>query len=336
GRPRTGVFRLSDLVGHDTSAKVIETIRTRCTEDEQVGAFEIPKYIDFLLENKFLGDKTGQGFYKKTKEKDANGRKIVLALDLDKLEYRPKERVKLASLDGVKTIESLSGRIKYFFKQDDKAAQLVQKSLAGLFAYVSNRIPEISDNLYSIDDALRSGFAWDVGPFEYWDMIGAEAGIAAAEANGETVAQWVHDMVAAGHENFYKVEGGVTMYYDIDAKAYKAVPGMEEFVILDNIRSNKPVYENPEAVAHDIGDGVLCLEFRSKMNSIGEGVLRGINDTIQLAEDEGWNGVVIGNNAEHFSVGANLMMIGMMAGQGEFEELNFAVNAFQQTTMRCR
>ncbi len=337
GRPRTGVFRLGDLVGHDTSAKVVGTIMDRCKDDEQVGAFEFPKYTKFLEENKFFGDKSGQGFYKKTNEKDEKGRKIILALDLNKLEYRPKQKVSFPSLDAVKQIDSLSGRIRTFFKHDDKAATLVQRSLAGLFAYVSNRIPEISDNLYSIDDALRAGFAWDQGPFQYWDMIGAKAGIEAAEKEGLTVAQWVHDMVAAGNDTFYKLENGVNHYYDKASKSYLPVPGAEQFIVLDNLRSTKKlVYENAEAVAHDIGDGVLCLEFRSKMNSIGEGVLTGINEVIQLAEDEGWRGVVIGNNAEHFSVGANLMAIAMMAYQQEFEELDFAVNAFQQTTMRCR
>ncbi len=337
GRPRTGVFRLGDLVGHDTSAKVVEVIRTRCPHDEQANAFEFPEYTKFLEENKFYGDKSGQGFYKKTKERDEKGRRITLALDLKTLEYRPKQRVKLASLDAVKNIDSLGGRIRTFFKQDDKGAQLVQRSLAGLFAYVSNRIPEISDNLYSIDDALRAGFAWNVGPFEYWDMVGAKAGIEAAEKEGQKVAQWVHDLVAAGNDTFYKLENGVNHYWDIDSKSYQPVPGVDQFVILDNIRgTQKPVYENPEAVAHDLGDGVLCLEFRSKMNSIGEGVLNGINETINIAESEGWNGVVIGNNAEHFSVGANLMMIAMMAYQQEFEELNFAINAFQQTMMKCR
>ncbi len=337
GRPRTGVFRLGDLVGHDTSAKVIDTIRTRCTEDEQVSAFSIPKYIDFLLENKFYGDKSGKGFYQKTKERDEKGRSVVLALDLEKLEYVPKRKVSIPSLDASKQIENLDGRIRHFFKADDKAGQLVRKSLAGLFAYVSNRIPEISDNIYSIDDALRAGFAWDVGPFQYWDMVGIQAGVDAAEAEGEKIGDWVKEMLAAGHDAFYKIENGVKKYYDIDSKSYQTIPGTEEFIILDNVRANKkPVYENAEAVAHDIGDGVLCLEFRSKMNSIGEGVLRGINDVITLAEEEGWNGVVIGNNAEHFSVGANLMMIAMMAYQQEFDELNFAVNAFQQTTMRCR
>ncbi|NBC08335.1 MAG: 3-hydroxyacyl-CoA dehydrogenase, partial [Bacteroidetes bacterium] len=227
-------------------------------------------------------------------------------------------------------------RVQAMFDAEDKGGELVRRSLLGLFAYVSNRIPETSDNLYSIDDAMKAGYAWDIGPFEYWDMIGIEKGIQMAEAQGETVAQWVKDMHAAGHETFYKREGGLKKYYDIESKDYKVVPGSDEFIILDNYRDRKPVMENNEVTLHDIGDGVLCLEFTSPHNSIGEGVLRGMNEAIQIAEEGDWTGLVIGNNAQHFSVGANLMMIAMLAYQQEFDELNMAVNLFQQTTMRCR
>lgn len=336
GRPNTGTFRLGDLVGHDTAVSVTETIRTRCTNDEQAQAFDMPKYFNFLLENKFLGNKSGQGFYKKTNERDANGKPIILELDLEKLEYINKPDMKLASMGLALKKDHLKERLAVYFDGDDKGAELVRRSLAGLFAYASNRIPEIANTLYSIDDALRAGFRWDVGPFQYWDLVGIEKGIAAAEADGETVAAWVKEMVAAGHTSFYKKEGGIQKYYDIDSKSYKAIPGADQFIILDNYREAAPVYKNDSVLLHDIGDGVLCLEFTSKMNSIGEGVLRGINEAIRIAEEDGWKGLVIGNNAEHFSVGANLMMIGMMAYQQEFDELNFAVNAFQQTTMRCR
>jgi len=336
GRPNTGTFRLGDLVGHDTATSVTEVIKTRCTEDEQVKAFDVPKYFDFLLENKFLGDKTGQGFYKKTNERDGKGKRIILELNLKTLEYEQKQKADVPSLKAVRSVDDIGGRIRHFFKADDLGAQLVQKSLSGLFAYVSNRIPEISDTLYSIDDALRAGFRWGVGPFQYWDMVGLSKGIEVAEANGESVAQWVKDMVAAGNDSFYKKEGGVNKYYCIESKSYKAIPGADKFIVLDNYRENAPVFENAEVQLHDIGDGVLCLEFRSKMNSIGEGVLKGMHESIRIAEEEGWKGLVIGNNAEHFSVGANLMMIGMLAYQQEYDELNFAVNAFQQTTMRCR
>lgn len=336
GRPKTGTFKLGDLVGHDTAANVIKGIKANCPNDEQAGSFEIPKYLQFLLDNKFLGNKTGQGFYKKTKEKDATGRPITLALNLETLEYAPSTKSKLPSVNLAKQIEELPNRVRAIFKQTDKGGELVRRSLAGLFAYVSNRVPEISDTVFAIDDALRAGFAWDLGPFQYWDTVGVAEGIAAAEADGLTVSAWVGEMLAAGHTQFYKVENGVKKCYNPATKAYEAVTSTNGLIILDNIRENKPVYENAEVVLHDIGEGVLCLEFRSKANSIGEGVLRGINDSIQIAEEQGWKGLVIGNNATNFSVGANLMMIAMLAYQQEWDELNMAVNYFQQTSMRIR
>jgi 3-hydroxyacyl-CoA dehydrogenase len=336
GRPNTGTFRLGDLVGHDTAVNVIKGIKNNCPNDEQAGAFNIPAYQQFLIDNKFLGNKSGQGFYKKTAEKDAKGKPVVLALNLETLEYAPSVKSKLPSVDLAKQIEVLPNRLRALWKATDKGGDLVRKSLGGLFAYVSNRIPEISDTLFAIDDALRAGFAWDLGPFQYWETIGITEGVAVAEADGQVIADWVKEMVAAGHTSFYKTENGIKKYYDVASKSYKAMPNASEFIILDNYRDKAPVYENPDVVVHDIGDGVLCLEFRSKANSIGEGVLRGINDTIQIAEEQGWKGLVIGNNAVNFTVGANLMMIAMMAYEQDWDQLNMGVNVFQQTSMRLR
>jgi 3-hydroxyacyl-CoA dehydrogenase len=334
GRPKTGSFRLGDLVGLDTASKVIQGIRENCPDDEQAAAFEVPKYQQFLLDNKFLGNKSGQGFYKKVK--DENGKKQILALNLKTLEYEPSVKPNIASLKAAKNIDSLPKKIKHMFNADDKGGELIRKSLLGLFAYVSNRIPEIADHLYSIDDALKAGFAWELGPFEYWETIGVKSAIDLAEAHGEKIADWVKEMVAAGNESFYKRENGIRKYYDITSKSYKSIPGSESFIILDNYRDKAPVHKTSETILHDIGDGVLCLEFTSPHNTIGEGVLRGINESIQKAEAEDWTGLVIGNNDTNFSVGANLMMIAMMAYQQEFDELNMAINMFQQTTMRCR
>lgn len=336
GRPKTGTFRLADLVGMDTAVHVINGIRQNCPDDEQAGAFVIPKYIDFLIENKFFGNKSGQGFYKKTAEKDAKGRPVVLALNLDTLEYAVSQKEKLPILDTLKQIDELPRRMKAIFKGTDKGAEMLQRSFLGLFAYVSNRVPEISDTLFAIDDALRAGFAWEKGPFEYWDMVGVAEGVAAAEARGEKIAPWVKDMLAAGHTSFYKSENGRRLCYNPATKAYEPLPGGDAYIILDNYRERKPVYQNAECTLHDIGDGVLCLEFHSKMNAIGEGILRGLNDSVQIAEEQGWRGLVIGNNAQNFTVGANLMMIAMMAYQQEWDELNMAVNLFQQTSMRLR
>lgn len=336
GRPKTGTFRLGDLVGHDTGTNVIKGVRENCPDDEQAGTFEVPKYMQFLLDNKFLGNKSGQGFYKRTKEKDEKGRRIVLELNLETLEYQKPERVDLPSLKLAKQVDDTARRIPQLFKSEDKGGELIRRSLLGLFAYCSNRVPEICNQFYSIDDAMTAGYAWDFGPFEYWDLIGIEEGIKQAEAEGETVAAWVKEMVAAGHTSFYKREGGQKKYYNIDSKSYEAIPGAEEFIILDNFRDNAPVFKNSEVLLHDIGDGVLCLEFTSPYNAMGEGVLRGINEAIQIAEEGEWKGLVIGNNATNFTVGANLMMIGMLAYQGDYEQMDMAVNLFQQTTMRCR
>lgn len=336
GRPKTGTFRLGDLVGHDTAAKVIQGIKQNCPNDEQATTFEIPKYLQFLLDNNFLGNKSGQGFYKKTNEKDERGKRKILALNLETLEYEEQQKPSLPSLKVAKQVDNLSKRIQAIFDADDKGGALIKQSLLGLFAYVSNRIPEISDNLYSIDDAMKAGYAWEIGPFEYWDVIGLKKGIELAEAQGETIADWVKEMLDAGNESFYKREGGRQLYYDQESKSYKVVPGTDQYIILDNYRDQAPVFKNSEVILHDIGDGVLCLEFTSPHNAIGEGVLRGMNEAIQIAEEGDWQGLVIGNNATNFTVGANLMMIAMLAYQQEFDELNMAVNLFQQTTMRCR
>lgn len=336
GRPKTGTFRLGDLVGHDTSAKVIMGIKENCKDDEQAENFKIPKHLQFLLDNKFFGDKSGQGFYKKTKERDEKGKRVILSLDLETLEYRPSQRPSIPSLKTAKQIDHLPKRVVALFDADDKGGEFTRRTLAGLFSYVSNRIPEIADDLYSIDDAMKAGYAWEMGPFEYWDAIGIQKGIEAAEKEGHPVADWVKEMVAAGNESFYKREDGTLKYYHIGSKSYKTVAGTEEFIILDNLRDKAPVFKNSEVILHDIGDGVLNLEFISMHNTIGEGVVRGLNEALDIAEQGDWKGMVIGNNDTNFSVGANLMIIAQLAYQQEFDELSMAVSALQQTSMRLR
>lgn len=336
GRPKTGTFRLADLVGMDTAVHVINGMRQNCPDDEQISKMEVPGFLTFLTENKFYGNKSGQGFYKKTGEKDEKGRPVVQALNLKTLEYAVSQKEKLPIHDTLKQIEELPRRIKAVFKGADKGAVLLQRSFLGLFAYVSNRVPEISDTVYAIDDALRAGFAWEAGPFQYWDMAGVAECAELAEKQGEKIGDWVKEMLAAGNTTFYKTESGKRLCYSPLSKQYEPMPGAEAFIQLDAYRSQKPVYSNPECTLHDIGDGVLCLEFHSKMNAIGEGILRGINDSIQIAEEQGWKGLVIGNNAQQFTVGANLMMVAMMAFEQNWDELNMATHFFQQTSMRIR
>lgn len=338
-RPNTGTFRLQDLVGIDTGDKVQKGVVNNCPDDEYVKKIKdagIPAYMDFLLNNKFYGNKSGQGFYKKTNDRDPSGKRIVLALDLNSLEYRPSQKPKLPALGIAKKVELLGERLKQMVASEDKGGKFLFDYFAGLFAYSSNRIPEISDDIFSIDDAMVAGYAWDHGPFQYWDMIGIEQGIKMSESKGEAVAQWVKDMLSDGNTSFYKNENGKSLYYDIPTKSYKQIPGTEGVLILDNYRSKSPVYKNSEVTIHDIGDGVMCLEFTSKSNVIGEGTGLGMHEAILKAEEEGWNGIVIGNNDKNFSVGANLMGVGMLAMQQNWSKLEEMVKGFQEINMRMR
>jgi len=336
GRPNTGTFRLGDLVGLDTAEKVVRGMKDNCPEDAQVQSLRETKAFRHLVENNWFGNKSGQGFYKKTNEKDERGKRVILGLNLESLEYEAPKKSSLESLTVSKQIEDLPRRLKALFNHEDAGGQLVRKSLAGMFSYVSHRIPEISDTIYPVDDALKAGFAWSLGPFEYWDSIGIRDGIDAAEELGLTVAGWVHDMLAGGATSFYKIEDGCRKYFDMSSGQYQAVPGADEFVILDNYRTNDVVFSNDEVQVHDLGDQVLCLEFRSKANALGEGILRGINKAIDIAEAGDWRGIVIGNNAKNFSVGANIMLLAMLAFEEEWDDLEMAVSLFQNTSMRIR
>lgn len=328
GRPKSATFRTVDVVGLDTLVHVANGLYENVPNDEAHELFKLPDFINHMMENKWLGSKTKQGFYKKV-DKD------ILSLDLNTLEYRPNKKASFQTLELTKTIDNVIDRFKVLVNGKDKAGEFYRKSFAGLFAYVSNRVPEITDDLYKIDDAMKAGFGWEHGPFQIWDAIGVEKGIELIKENGENVAEWVNEMLASGNTSFYTIKEGATYYYDIDSKSQKKIPGQDAFIILNNIRDTKKVWGNSDSTLFDLGDGILNLEFHSKMNSIGGGVISGINKAIDLAEKE-YSGLVIGNQAANFSVGANLGMIFMMAVEQEYDELNFAIKSFQDTMMRVR
>jgi 3-hydroxyacyl-CoA dehydrogenase len=339
GWPNTGSFRLGDLVGLDTMVKVTNGVIDNCPNDDyaqHVKERGIPSFLQYLLDNKFLGNKSGQGFYKKTNKRDENGRSIIHGLNLHTHAYEATQKPNLPALGIAKKVSKMDKRLHELMASDDKGGQFVKDLILGLIAYVSNRIPEISDNIFSIDDAMKAGYAWEYGPFEYWDMLGLEAGIKMAEENGETIADWAKEMLKNGHTSFYKVENGKKLFYDLSSGAYQVVPSVSEFIILDNLRGKKPVYQNSECTVHDIGDGVMCLEFTSKANAIGDGIGQGMEEAIRISEEEGWNGIVIGNNAKNFTVGANLMAVGMYAMQKDFTTLEKMVDGFQQINMHVR
>ena len=285
------------------------------------------------MDNQWLGSKTGQGFYKKSVNEQ--GKKEILSLDLNTLEYRPSKKAKFATLELTKTIDKPIDRFSVLINGKDKAGTFYRKNFGAMFAYVQNRIPEISDELYRIDDAMKAGFGWENGPFEIWDAIGVETGISLMKEEGHEPAPWVLNMLKEGITTFYTIKHGATYFYDISSKSQMKQPGQESFIILDNIRESNKVFKNSEVVIEDLGDGILNCEFQSKMNSIGGDVLAGLNKAVDFAEKD-FDGLVIGNQGSNFSVGANIGMIFMMAVEQEYDELNMAIKYFQDTVMRMR
>ena len=333
GRPKSATFRTCDLVGLDTLIHVANGVYENCPNDENRSNFELPEFITKMSKNKWLGDKTKQGFYKKSK--DANGKRIIEALNLNTMEYAPKQRAKFATIAAAKQEDDLLKRLKILVKGKDKAGEFYRKSFYSAFAYVSHRIPEITDDLYKIDRALCAGFGWEIGPFQMWDALDVEKTLSKMEEEGHKAAPWVYDMVKSGNTSFYTTENGTLNYYNIPSKAQEKVAGMENFIVLDHIRENNTIWSNSGCNLTDIGDGIVNLEWRTKMNSIGGEVLEGIQKAIEIAE-KNHKGLVIANQGTNFSVGANIAMIFMMAIEQEYEEIDFAVRAFQNTTGRIR
>ena len=332
GHPKSATFRTSDVVGLDTMVHVANGLSKNVPDDEAKELFRIPDFVNGMVKNNWLGSKSSQGFYKKEKVDGANQ---FYALDLKTLEYKPSQKVKFASLETTKAIDNLADRLKILFAAKDKAGDFYRATFYQLFAYSSNRIPEIADEFYKIDAAMNAGFGWEMGPFEKWDALGVDNTVKEMEASGNKPAQWVYDMLASGAKSFYKTENGTRWYYDIPAKSYKVIPGTEDFILLDNIRAANTIWKNSGSTITDIGDGILNLEFHTKMNTIGSEVIEGINKAISLAEAS-YKGLVISNEGANFSAGANVGLIFMMAVEQEFDELNMVVKTFQNTMMRIR
>lgn len=332
GRPKSATFRTSDVVGLDTLIKVANGLYAGLPNDEGRDMFKMPEAISKLEQNKWLGDKTGQGFYKKVK--GSKGETEILTLDLKTFEYKPKAKAKFPTLETTKTIDNLRERFKVLFAGKDKAGEFYRDSFYGLFQYVSNRIPEISDELYKIDDAVCAGFGWEIGPFETWDAVGVEQTVKSMEGMGYKPKQWVYDMLASGNKSFYKVEGGQRKYYDIPSKSYRQIPGKEEFIILENL-SDKVVWKNAESKVTDLGDGVINFSWHSKSFTLGSAVIEGLNKAVDLAE-KNYRGLVVGHQGADFSLGANLGLVFMYAIEQDYDEIDFMVRAFQNSTMRLR
>jgi 3-hydroxyacyl-CoA dehydrogenase len=334
GRAKSATFRTMDVVGLDTTVNVANNLYKALPHDESREKFKLPKIVEVLYENKWFGDKTGQGYFKMIRHKD--GRKELKELDFNTFEYKDVEKPKFKALEASKEIDDLKKRIKFLVNFDDKAGEFYRVSFYDLFKYVSHRIPEIADELYRIDQAVCAGFGWELGPFETWDILGVKETVEKMEAAGEKAAAWVHEMLEVGHESFYKVEGGKKKYYDIPSKSYVEIPGMDDFIILDTLKAaDKKVWGNAGASIYDMGDDVIGLEFHTKMNSMGAEVIEGINTAISMAE-KSYKGLVIGNEGANFSAGANLAMLFMFAGDQDYDEINLMIAQFQKTMMRAR
>jgi len=386
GRPKSATFRTGDVVGLDTLVHVAKALPENAPDDEAKDIFKLPPFLEKMVENKWLGDKTGQGFYKKLKgtaptsqtegdtisysenNSDSNkakenkatfttspesrgderktepigkqtvstdgGKGAILTLNLQTMDYEPKKKAKFATIEAAKPVDNLISRLKILYNGQDKAGEFYRIFHHLVFAYVSNRVPEIADELYKIDDAIKAGFGWEIGAFESWDALGVAKTLEKMKAGGMQVATWLDEMLEKGFTSFYTIENGQRKYYDQRTKSYQTIPGANSFIILEHL-DEKVVWKNSVCSLYDIGDDVLALRWNTKMNSIGGEVLEGVNKSIAIAEEK-YRGLVIANSGANFSAGANVGLIFMFAIEQEYDELEFAIRQFQNTTMRLR
>lgn len=331
GRPKTAVFKTADLVGLDTLVHVANNIYPAIPQDPYRDAFKVPPFISTMIEHKQLGNKTKGGFYKKV-----NGERYVL--DYTTGEYIPLEKVKFGSVEGAKGIESTADRVRAIVMQgDDKAAQFAWKVTAQTLVYSAGLVPEIADRIVEIDRGMKWGYNWEMGPFETWDALGVRDSVARMEADGLAVPENVKKMLASGAERFYDERADGVYFYDLVAGSYKKVDEDPKRIFIPDLKkANKVVKTSPGATLLDAGDGVLLVEFHTKMNAVDDDIVRALQDAVQLAEDEDWNGVVIGNHADAFSAGANLLLVFMQAQQKAWDALDLMVREFQNANMRLR
>ncbi len=329
GHAKSASFRTLDVVGLDTAYNVAKNLYNSLPNDEKRESFKVPAFMEAMVERRLLGDKTGGGFYKKV------GKDIV-TLDTATFEYRPQQKAQFASLGAAKQIESLPERLRTLVYAGDKAGEFLWQTMSEAGSYAANRIPEIADNIVEIDNAMKWGFAHEMGPFEKWDAIGVEKSVARLKEEGRPVPANVEKMLAAGAKSFYKTENGARQYFDFASGEYKPVPTPAGITILKSLKDqSKVVKKNAGASLIDLGDGVACVEFHSKMNALGSDQLGMIQQAIKEVE-KNFVGLVIGNQGDNFSAGANIMMMLMAAQEGEWDEINLGVRQFQNTTMSLR
>ena len=334
GHASSATFRTSDLVGLDVLVHVNKNLYPAVPEDEDRDVFLIPPVIDQMLEKRLLGDKTKGGFFKKTK--NTEGKTEILELDLETFEYKPQQKTKFPSLDAAQSVDDLPKRVNALVWGDDRVGEFLWKTTSRLCRYAANRIPEIADTVVEIDNAIKWGFGWEIGVFEAWDAIGVRGSIERMEKEGQPAPANLKAMLEAGAETFYKSENGERSFFDLVGGGYKPVPERPGVLVLKSVKDRTGVIKtNPGASLIDIGDGVACLEFHSKMNSIGGDTVQMINFALDEVE-RNFQGLVVGNQGGNFSAGANIMLLLMAAQEEEWDDINMMVRALQNAVMRLR
>ncbi len=334
GRPRTASFQLQDLVGVDISVVVMENSKRLLPDDESLARFEVPGVLRRMVEEGRLGRKSGAGFYKKVG-------KNILVLDVDTFDYRVPAEVSFASLQAAKAAGSAGERIRTLINGDDKAARYAWRLLSETLLYTARRIPEIADDIVSVDRALRWGFNWELGPFETWDAIGVEESVERMKADGQQIPPLVERLLESGHDSFYGLiedPGGVRRsYFDLSTASFRVVPSLPGVLDLDAVRERcSALWSTDDASIWDLGDGVLGVELHSKMNAISRETLETISESIDIAEGGDYAGVVLTGRGPNFSVGANLKLVGAAVEAGKWDEVEAMIRLFHRTALRMR
>ncbi|WP_457575636.1 3-hydroxyacyl-CoA dehydrogenase/enoyl-CoA hydratase family protein [Desulfomarina sp.] len=328
-RPKSAAYRTADLVGLDTLAHVGTNSHDLLPDDEEREVFKLPDFMKKMIENGQLGNKTRQGFYKKEK---VDGKRVIFYYDYTSGEYKPLEKPKFPSVMAVKQVDDPAVKLKMVVNGTDKGAEFAWKSIRDTLIYAVNRIPEIADDVVNIDNAMRWGFNWEIGPFEMFDAIGVKKFVRRAEKDGVNLPEVLKDI-----ESFYRFnEAGEKEYYDLVGKKYVPVVLPEGQIHLEILKKGGNIVEkNANCSVVDLGDGVFCFEFHSKMNAISGDILAMTHKAIKRAEQEGV-GLVIGNRGANFSVGANLMMMAVALAEGAFDDINMVLRSFQKATMAVK
>jgi 3-hydroxyacyl-CoA dehydrogenase len=340
GWPKSATFRLADIVGIDVLLHVIRNIYENIPGDESREIYKVPALIEEMAKRGWIGDKTGSGFYKRVKK--AGGESEILTLDPTKMEYRPQQKARFASIEAGKGIESTRERLRMLCgpalegKEGDKAQKFIWGVLSGMCLYAARRVPEISDSIVDVDRAMRWGFGWELGPFEIWDAIGVEPMAKRLKEEGNALPPLVTEMLASGKKSFYESTQGETSHFDLAATSYKPAPPSDGIIVLKSLKERgREIEKNSGASLIDLGDGVICCEFHSKMNAIGGDLLGMIHKGLARLRTD-FDAMVIANQGQNFSAGANLMLVLMTAQEQEWDDLHVMVRQFQNTTLAIK